>query len=242
VTHPVTWFEILGPEPERTAKFYSELFGWHAETVEGGYVLIDTHSGAGTNGGIGTVPDGGEPGSVFYARAPEISSLLDKANSLGGTTFQPVTELPMVTYATFRDPWGNVVGLMKGEGEDAGVSPGGNPPVDWFELSCAEPLNAFEFYKSLFDWKIEGGGGEGFIHGSVDTGGPGARGGIGSSPDGAPHVHMYAAVDDLTKYLERAEGLGATVSMPVTRVDEHTEIAMFDDPQGTTFGVYAESH
>ena len=158
----------------------------------------------------------------------------------------PVTEIPeMVTYATFVDPWGSKVGLIKGDETGAPVSSGDNPPVDWIELSSTEPQKAWDFYRELFGWTITSdmsGEGGGPLHGSVDTGaGAGARGGIGSSRDGKPHVDLYAPVDDLAKYLERAEGMGATTVMPAMKVDEHTEIAMFTDPQGTTFGLYAST-
>ena len=119
-------------------------------------------------------------------------------------------------------------------------------PITWFEILGADPEQTATFYSELFGWTVGGdmsseGGGP--VHGSIDTGSKlGARGGIGSSPDGKPRVDIYAAVDDLTKYLERAEGLGARIAMPAMKVDEHTEIAIFTDPQGTTFGLYASSN
>ncbi len=245
--NPISWFEILGPNPEGTAKFYSELFGWHTQTVEGGYVLIDTHSSRGMNGGIGEPPAGEHPGCIFYVESPDIQTLLDEAGSLGGKTVTPVTEIPeMVTYASFSDPWGNRIGLMKGDATGSPVSAGDNSSVDWVEIACAEPERAWDFYRELFGWTVNAdisGEGGGPVHGSIDTGvGSGARGGIGSSPDGKPRVDIYAAVDDLTKYLERAEGLGGKTVMPAMKVDEHTEIAMFTDPQGTTFGLYSSAH
>jgi predicted enzyme related to lactoylglutathione lyase len=245
--NPITWFEILGPDPEQTAKFYSELFGWHTQTVQGGYVAIDTHSGRGMNGGIGEPPAGGQPGSVFYVEGPDIQALLEQAVLLGGTVVTPVTEIPKVaTYASFTDPWGIRIVLKKGDATGSVVSAGDNPTVDWVEISTVEPEKAWDFYGQLFGWTIDAdmsGEGGGPVHGSVDTGSKvGARGGIGSSRDGKPRVDIYAAVDDLAKYLERAEGLGATIVMPAMKVDEHTEIAMFTDPQGTTFGLYSEAH
>jgi predicted enzyme related to lactoylglutathione lyase len=244
--NPITWFELLGSNPEQTAKFYGELFGWHTETTEGGYILIDTHSGKGMNGGIGEPPEGGQAGPVFYAQGPDIQALLDQAIALGSTVAQPVTEIPeMVTYATFIDPWGNRVGLMKGDGDGAPVSSGDNPTVDWVEISCKEPEEAWKFYGKLFGWRVDAdpSQGDGPIHGGIDTGSEfGARGGIGSSRDGNPSVEVYAKVDDLAKYLERAEGLDGKIVMPAMKVDEHTEIAMFVDPQGLTFGMYSESH
>jgi uncharacterized protein len=240
--NPVTWFEIHGPEPERTSTFYAELFGWHTETFEGGYITIDTHAGSGVNGGFGTTSDDQAPHTVFFAQGPDIDALLARATSLGGAVVSPVREIPdMVTYAMFTDPWGNLVGLIKGDEADTGrVSAGDNPPVDWFELACSEPEKAWDFYRELFGWTIRGSTGEGMKHGGVTQGSSGAaRGGIGSSRDGKPRVDMYALVDDIAKYLERAESLGATTVMPPMKVDDHTTIAMFADPQGTAFGLYA---
>ncbi|HEY1331910.1 MAG TPA: VOC family protein [Actinomycetota bacterium] len=246
--NPITWFEILGPQPEETAKFYSELFGWHTQAVDGGYILIDTHSGSGMNGGIGQPSEGGQPGCVFYVEGADIQAMLDKATSMGCTEVTPVTEIPqMVTFAMVKDPWGNLVGLLKGDESDTGggVSAGDNPPVDWVEIGCGEPKKAWDFYGELFGWTIKGdmsGEGGGPVHGGIDTGSAkGARGGIGSSQDGGARVDIYASVDDVAKYLERAEGLGGKVVMPAMKVDEHTEIAMFTDPQGTTFGLYSSS-
>jgi len=238
----ITWFEIVGPEPEETADFYSELFGWHTETAEGDYILIDTHSGQGMNGGIVAPPPKGTPGSIVYVQGSDLQAMLDRAESLGATTRMPVTEMAMVTFALFTDPWGNRIGLMQGDG-DAPVSAGDNPSVDWIEIGCAEPEKAFDFYRDLFGWTMESdmtGENGGPIHSSFSTGsGGGARGGIGSSRDGEPHVDIYAHVDDVAKYLELAEGLDATIVMPAMKVDEETEIGMFTDPQGGTFGLYS---
>ena len=53
MANPVAWFEIMGPDPEQTAKFYSELFGWQTQALEGGYTTVDTSGGGGINGGLG---------------------------------------------------------------------------------------------------------------------------------------------------------------------------------------------
>jgi len=67
--------------------------------------------------------------------------------------------------------------------------------------------------------------------------GAGIGGGIGSSPDGKGHVTVYAEVDDIQKYLERAETLGAKTVVPVTTVAQ-TTFAQFADPQGIVFGLF----
>jgi uncharacterized protein len=237
--NPVTWFELNGPEPEQTSKFYSELFGWHMQAMsEASYTLIDTHAGGGINGGIGQTQEGQPPHAVFYVEGQDIQALLDRAGELGATIVVGVTEVPdMVTFAQFTDPFGNLIGLVQGDGS-TNVSAGDSPPVDWFELSCAEPERAWDFYAKLFGWTITRDPSDQVVHGQVDAGG-GIRGGIGGSPDGLPHAAVYASVGDLATYLRRAEELGAATVMPATQVDEHTSIAMFADPQGTMFGIYA---
>jgi len=188
--NPITWFEMIGADPEKKAAFYAELFGWHTESMEGGYITIDTHAGSGMNGGV-TAPQPQAPGtvrSVFYAEAPDIQAKLDEAGSLGARTLMPVTVMPdIVTFALFADPWGNHIGLMQGDGSGSPVSTGDNPPIDWVEIGCAEPKKAWDFYRELFGWTIEGnmsGEDGGPIHGGFDTGGSvGARGGIGSSDE-----------------------------------------------------------
>jgi predicted enzyme related to lactoylglutathione lyase len=56
--------------------------------------------------------------------------------------------------------------------------------------------------------------------------------------DGATggRVTVYAAVDDLQAYLDKAERLGANVVMPVTDMGDFT-IALFADPAGNITGL-----
>jgi predicted enzyme related to lactoylglutathione lyase len=247
--YPVTWFDVNAPDQEQSASFYAELFGWHTESMpEQHYVVIDTHGSPidhgrnGINGGLGKAQEGHAPGTIVYAEAPDIQAVLEKAESLGGTTLLPVTETMMITFALFADPWGNTIGLVQGDGSTK-VSQGDNPPVTWFEIGCSEPRKAWDFYRELLGWTIEEASGDQTVHGNADTGsGQGIPGGIGQSPDGRPNVTVYAQVDDLQKYLERAETLGAKTIVEPMAVADDTSIAMFVDPQGATFGLFVHQH
>jgi uncharacterized protein len=240
---PVTWFEINGPQsPETAAKFYSELFGWHVQHLpEANYGLIDTHGGRGINGGLGQTREGQPAHAVFYVEGPDIQALLDRAGSLGATTVVPRTVVPeMVTFALFTDPMGNLVGLVEGDGSTR-VSPGENPPITWFELSSTDPQRSWDFYRELFDWDIKESSGEGPIYGQVE-GIPGILGGIGGAQSGQPSARVYAEVDDLQKYLDRAGSLGATTIAPPMEVGGGMSIALFADPQGVSVGLYMQGH
>lgn len=55
----VVHFEVNGTDGPALEKFYGELFGWHVQSQpEMNYGIIDTHAGAGINGGIGTSQEG----------------------------------------------------------------------------------------------------------------------------------------------------------------------------------------
>jgi predicted enzyme related to lactoylglutathione lyase len=236
MANPVVWFEVLGPEPEQTAKFYLELFGWHTQALEGGYTTVDTFGGGGINGGVGKSDDG-KVSTKVYVLVDDLQETLDKAGTLGGSTVVPITEMSVVTFAQFSDPAGNVVGLLPPptDRDGGGVSEGDGVPVDWFEILGPDPKALWSFYRDLFGWEIHEGGTEQFLYGEVHHEGIG--GGIGSTPDGRPHVNVYAHVDDLHKYLERAESLGGKTVMPPMDM-QNISFAMLADPQGSAFGLY----
>lgn len=240
--NPVVHFDLTGPETELAAKFYGELFGWHIRSVpmpQGSYHLIDTHAGKGINGGIMQILEGQQPFATIYAEGEDIQALLDKAEKLGGRVAVPVTAMEMVTFALFVDLDGNVIGLVQSDPSQQapGVSPGDNPPVSWFEILGPDPKRAWDFYGELFGWKVEDVSAQGFIYGQIDAGADkGISGGIGSSQDGKGRVNLYATVDDLQKYLDRAESLGGRTVVPATDMGG-VQFAQLEDPQGTGFGL-----
>ena len=247
--NPVVHFEIHTSDNKAAGAFYAELFGWHAEAFPMGdgdpYVMIDTHAGGGINGGI-SHDDAGRV--TFYIAVPSPASTLEAIGKSGGTTLVPETEIPnVVTFALFSDPADNVIGLVKDlpTGQEApGVSEGTNPSVSWFEIQSGKPDELAAWYAKHFGWKVTKSplSGE-FVYYEVETGaGHGINGGIGSTPDGSSHVTVYAEVDDLAKYLERAEGLGGKGVMGPMDVGDELSVAAFQDPQGRVFGLYSSKH
>jgi uncharacterized protein len=237
---PVVHFEIYGKDREKLAKFYGDLFGWKLQSApELQYVTIDTASGAGINGGFATNEEG--PQIIFYVEVPDIQAALEKIEALGGKTVAPRMEIPnVVTFAQFSDPHGNVIGLTEAGGpEQPGVSKGNNPPIAWFEVLGSNTSELFDFYCKAFDWKVKKTEGAGIEYGEVDTGSErGIQGGIGSNRETQNVVTVYAQVDDIDKWLQKTNKLGAKTVIEPQNAGEQTTIANIEDPAGNIFGLF----
>lgn len=112
---PVIHWEITGKNGAKLQEFYARLFDWQINADNPyQYGVVDTQSVRGINGGIATA---NEPNSrvTIYVQVADLQATLDQAESLGGKTLMPPTEIPgAVTMALFSDPDGNVTGLIKG--------------------------------------------------------------------------------------------------------------------------------
>ena len=239
----VVHFDVSGPDPEQLQTFYGELFGWKITPVpELHYALADTQGGSGINGGIGPSQEG--PGQVaFYVMVDDLQATLDRAESLGGRTTQPVMTIPgTVTLAMFADPQGHEVGLVGGgdqmETQQGTPSQGSGAPVTWFEVMGPDGDALVSFYSELFGWTSKKYEVPGFDYWEMDPGSEyGIKGGIGTGPQGQSYTTVYASPADLEATLQKAEALGATTVMPPTAMSGGPKVAIFTDPQGHLFGL-----
>ncbi|MDZ7343701.1 MAG: VOC family protein [candidate division KSB1 bacterium] len=119
---PVVHFEVMGKDAKKLQSFYSKLFDWQLQMYEPMNYGVVFAAGNGNEVGKGSIGGGigatqeGQPGYVtFYVQVPDLKATLKQAESMGGKTVVPPTEIPnMVTFAMFSDPEGNMVGLVKG--------------------------------------------------------------------------------------------------------------------------------
>lgn len=112
--NPVTFFEILGADPEKLKSFYHSAFGWQASPPsEIGYSVVDTGVAGTAAGGIGKAQQG--PGwATFYVTVDDPAATLAEIERLGGSVVMPATEIPTgFTLGYFADPEGHIVGLVK---------------------------------------------------------------------------------------------------------------------------------
>jgi uncharacterized protein len=112
---PVDWFEVLGDDPERSQRFYAEIFGWQSAAQVQGYHMIDTGSDRGIRGGIGTGRQG--TWATVYARVPDVAAALARAAELGGSReYGPDAMGEGMQIGAVRDPAGNVLGVYSSAG------------------------------------------------------------------------------------------------------------------------------
>lgn len=110
-------------------------------------------------------------------------------------------------------------------------------PVVHFEIVAKDPKKMQKFYSELFGWKINADNPMGY--GLIEKGAEhGIAGGIAGAQAGAPAgLMVYAEVDDVQKYLDKAVKLGNKVLMPVTVIPDMVTLAIFQDSGGTAFGL-----
>jgi len=112
--NPVLHFEIMGKDPAATQKFYADVFEWDVNADNPmNYGVVTAQDGKGIGGGIGANPQGATYVTV-YATVADLQATLDKAEAAGGTTVMFPTVIPgVVTMAMFKDPDGNLIGIVK---------------------------------------------------------------------------------------------------------------------------------
>jgi uncharacterized protein len=106
-------FEIGCTNSPRTQDFYTRLFDWKVEPM-GAAAMIATGSDAGIQGHITSLGHEPQHYITFYVHVDDVAGYLKKAESLGGKTLVPPTEVPNAGhFAWLADPDGNIVGLWK---------------------------------------------------------------------------------------------------------------------------------
>ena len=92
--HPVRQFQILARDPEATARFYQQLFGWQVHQSNAlGYRQISTGPG-GLEGGIWPTPPEGKPLVQLFIESGEIEDSVGRARALGAQVVVPPQALP----------------------------------------------------------------------------------------------------------------------------------------------------
>jgi uncharacterized protein len=103
-----------------------------------------------------------------------------------------------------------------------------------FEIGCGDSARTQAFYRAMFDWKITPMGPAGMIAPEKD-----GIGGHITALGHEPHRYtiFYVDVDDVPKYIARAESLGGKLLVPPVEIPTGT-FAWIRDPEGNTVGLW----
>jgi uncharacterized protein len=113
----------------------------------------------------------------------------------------------------------------------------GNPFVH-IELHTRDPRKAKDFYKQLFNWKLQEAPDMDYT--VIDVGEQGRGGGIMKSPmeDSPPQWVPYILVDDVPASTRKAKSLGAKVLQDATEIPGVGWFSMLVDPTGAAFALF----
>jgi predicted enzyme related to lactoylglutathione lyase len=111
-------------------------------------------------------------------------------------------------------------------------------PVVHFEINSRDYKKAQDFYKHVFDWKMQEH--EGMPYAVIAAEGDGSiGGGIGAVQEGQnPNVTFYVNVEDLQTYLDKATKAGGKTVLEPTPIPGVGSCAMFTDLDGNVIGLF----
>ncbi len=113
-----SWNELMTRDPAASIQFYTQLFGWKAETMSMGPGMDYTFLKVGDRpaGGLLRVPAeaGNAPTAwMAYVTVADLPAAVAKAKALGAHVCKDVTNLPMGRFAIITDPAGAALGLWE---------------------------------------------------------------------------------------------------------------------------------
>ena len=106
--------EFPADDVERAKSFYSNVFGWSFEAMDGfeGYFLYTAGPG-GLGGGIGLRGTNVPAAVRNYIGVDDVDSAVAKVEASGGSVVVPKTDIGFGWYAAVKDTEGNEIGLYK---------------------------------------------------------------------------------------------------------------------------------
>jgi predicted enzyme related to lactoylglutathione lyase len=117
----MTWNDLITPEPELSARFYGDLFGWTTQEVEGGSGYRVIRNGERTNGGMmpldprmGATP----PNWMPYFGHEDVEQLVTEVADWGGQVFNGPMKMVQGTIAVLGDPQNAAFAVWTGEYDD----------------------------------------------------------------------------------------------------------------------------
>ncbi len=242
------WVDLASPDPDASARFYGDLFGWEAVELgdpqeTGGYRQLQL-DGRSIGGLSPLFREWMPPTWTTYVYVDDADATAAKVTDNGGRLMmEPFDVLDAGRMAVFKDPTEAVCALWQPRahtGADLVNEPGS---LCWNELQSRDPAAAKDFYPAVFGWELE----------HIDMeGGPGydlfkvgernVAGLIeihGQWPGDAPSNWLvYFAVEDADERTGAARDASATVHVEPRDIPGMGRFAVLGDPHGAVFALW----
>jgi uncharacterized protein len=240
-----SWTDLTTSDQPAAKQFYSQLFGWDAIDNPIGDDMVYSMMQLGGKDVAAISPQmqaqreaGVPPTWNSYVTVESADAAADRAEKLGATILSPAFDVFDVgRMAIIQDPQGAVLEVWEPK-RHIGASLVNVPgALTWNELASTDPDASADFYRELFDWKVEPFEGmEGYL--GIQTSGGNSNGGIRAATENEPSYWLvYFGADDAEAGAARAGELGATT---LVQMDIGVgKIAALQDPQGAVFALYA---
>jgi predicted enzyme related to lactoylglutathione lyase len=109
----ICYVELPAEDVDRSAQFYTGVFGWRMRQRGDGSTAFDDTTGEVSGAFVQGRPPAGAPGLLHNVMVDDVAAAVDTVVAHGGEIVQPVgMDAPELT-ARFRDPGGNVIGLYQ---------------------------------------------------------------------------------------------------------------------------------
>jgi uncharacterized protein len=109
----ICYIEMPTTDIQRSADFYSKVFGWNIRKRGDGSTAFDDTTGQVSGAFVVGRPPSAQPGLLFYVMVDSVAASIETVTANGGQIVQPMgADAPEIT-ARFRDPGGNVIGLYQ---------------------------------------------------------------------------------------------------------------------------------
>jgi uncharacterized protein len=106
------WVDLITPDPETAAKFYTDLFGWTLLPGEGGYQHLK--NGEEFIGGIPPANPNSRPHWMSYAQVKDCDATVAKAQELGSKVLvEPMSIGNVGRMSIIRDPQGGAFAVFE---------------------------------------------------------------------------------------------------------------------------------
>jgi uncharacterized protein len=251
------WIDHSSPDPDAAFAFYHQLFGWEGENQmprDAGARYFMGRLGGRDVAGIGSQPEsaaGAPPSWNTYVAVDDADAAAQRAGAAGGTVVsEPFDVFDAGRMAVLQDPGGAFFMVWQAKrhrGTGRVNEPGA---LTWNELTTRDVDGSKRFYGELLGWRALElpyddmryvtwhPGGEGEPDPRTAIGGMLPMEGDQWPPEMPNHWMVYFGSADTDATANRAQELGARVTVPPFDTPAG-RIAVLTDPVGATFSVIA---